>query len=111
MLPSSVNPNGVLEAIDLEPTAARLAPARCCQSLQSWRLEVALPACEETAVLPARTCSATWGRQLRGGKGHGTERCCISSPLMLIFSTEVSKFDEVQFVYFSSCSSCFSCHT
>lgn len=53
MLPSSVNPNGVLEAIALEPTAARLAPASCCQSLQSWRLEVALPTCEEAAVLPA----------------------------------------------------------
>lgn len=110
MLPSSVNPNGVLEAIDREPTAARLAPASCCQSLQSWRLEVALPTCEEAAVLPTHVLCHL-GQAATGGKGHGTERCCISSHLMLIFSTEVSKFDEVQFVYFSSCSSYFSCHT
>lgn len=72
MLPSSVNPNGVLEAIDLEPTAARLAPASCCQSLQSWRLEVALPACEEAAVLPAHVlCHLGQAATGREGAWHG----------------------------------------
>ena len=52
MLPTPVNPTGVLEAIDLEHTAARLATAGGCRRLQYRRLEAAPGSHKEAAMLP-----------------------------------------------------------
>lgn len=52
MLPSPMNPTGVLEAIDLEHTAARLAATGRCRRLQYRRPEAAPRSSKEAAMLP-----------------------------------------------------------